>query len=225
MPARRMSVTPPAGPSPAPVAVPSTSNGMSQMQLLIGGQWTAARSGREDDVTSPFDGAVVGSVPVAGRADVDAALTAAVAGAWTWRSTRRRYQPAGDRVVATYDRASCFGTDPGALDRADQEVLRIVQIESAVAVSGADEFAAIDGVDVLFVGPRVRMARPAGCSSEMEHPQPNASPRAGRSSPSALTPPCSLRPSGPSSAGPAPPLPEPHTPHRKKNRHGWTPHR
>ena len=34
----------------------------------------------EEDVTSPFDGAVVGSVPLAGRADVDAALTAAVGG-------------------------------------------------------------------------------------------------------------------------------------------------
>ena len=36
------------------------------MELLIGGQWTAAQSGRQEDVTSPFDGAVVGSVPVAG---------------------------------------------------------------------------------------------------------------------------------------------------------------
>ena len=51
------------------------------MELLIGGQWTAAQSGREEEVTSPFDGAVVGSVPLAGTADVDAALTAAVAGA------------------------------------------------------------------------------------------------------------------------------------------------
>ena len=57
------------------------------MELLIGGQWTAAQSGREEEVTSPFDGAVVGSVPVAGAADVDAALTAAVAGAKVWRNT------------------------------------------------------------------------------------------------------------------------------------------
>ena len=57
------------------------------MELLLGGQWTAARSGREEDVTSPFDGAVVGSVPMAGVADVDAALAAAVAGAKVWRNT------------------------------------------------------------------------------------------------------------------------------------------
>ena len=66
---------------------PSTSNGMVSMELLIGGQWTAAQSGRLEEVTSPFDGAVAGSVPVAGTADVDAALDAAVAGARTWRST------------------------------------------------------------------------------------------------------------------------------------------
>ena len=57
------------------------------MQLLIGGQWTAAQSGREEQVTSPFDQAVVGTVPVAGAADVDAALTAAVTGATSWRNT------------------------------------------------------------------------------------------------------------------------------------------
>lgn len=57
------------------------------MQLLIGGQWTAAQSRRVEEVTSPFDGAVAGSVPVAGTADVDAALTAAVAGAKAWRNT------------------------------------------------------------------------------------------------------------------------------------------
>lgn len=57
------------------------------MQLLIGGQWTAAQSGRVEEVTSPFDGAVAGSVPVAGTADVDAALAAAEAGAKVWRGT------------------------------------------------------------------------------------------------------------------------------------------
>ena len=57
------------------------------MELLIGGQWTASQSGREEEITSPFDRAVAGSVPVAGLADVDAALTAAVAGAKVWRNT------------------------------------------------------------------------------------------------------------------------------------------
>ena len=65
-----------------------------------------------------------------------------------------RYPPAGDRGVATYNRACRFGLDPGALDRANAEVLGVVQVESATAVGDADQIAGLDGVDVLFVGPR-----------------------------------------------------------------------
>jgi 4-hydroxy-2-oxoheptanedioate aldolase len=65
-----------------------------------------------------------------------------------------RYPPHGDRGVATYNRACRFGLDVGALDRAAEEVLGIVQIESGRAVDEVDKIAAIDGVDVLFVGPR-----------------------------------------------------------------------
>ena len=56
--------------------------------------------------------------------------------------------------MATYNRACRFGLDPGALERANDEVLGIVQIESRRAVSNAEEIAAVDSVDVLFVGPR-----------------------------------------------------------------------
>ena len=68
--------------------------------------------------------------------------------------THLRYPPDGDRGVATYNRACRFGLDPAALDRADHETLCVVQIESAAAVAAADDIAALDGVDVLFVGPR-----------------------------------------------------------------------
>jgi 2-keto-3-deoxy-L-rhamnonate aldolase RhmA len=68
--------------------------------------------------------------------------------------THLRYPPAGDRGVATYNRACRFGLDPAALDRADAETLGVVQVESAAAVAAADDIAALDGVDVLFVGPR-----------------------------------------------------------------------
>ena len=57
------------------------------MKLLIGGQWAEGRAGRREDVTSPFDGSVVGSVALAGLDDVDAALTAATEGARVWRRT------------------------------------------------------------------------------------------------------------------------------------------
>jgi 2-dehydro-3-deoxyglucarate aldolase/4-hydroxy-2-oxoheptanedioate aldolase len=65
-----------------------------------------------------------------------------------------RYPPAGDRGVATYNRACRFALDPGALGRAGDEVLGVVQIESPSAVEQVEQIAAIDGVDVLFVGPQ-----------------------------------------------------------------------
>jgi 4-hydroxy-2-oxoheptanedioate aldolase len=65
-----------------------------------------------------------------------------------------RYPPDGDRGVATYNRACRFALDPGALARAGAEVLGVVQIESASAVEEVERIAAIDGVDVLFVGPQ-----------------------------------------------------------------------
>jgi 2-keto-3-deoxy-L-rhamnonate aldolase RhmA len=65
-----------------------------------------------------------------------------------------RYPPAGDRGVATYNRACRFGLDPGALDRADGEILGVVQVESVRALEQVEQIAALDGVDVLFVGPR-----------------------------------------------------------------------
>ena len=68
--------------------------------------------------------------------------------------THLRFPPRGDRGVATYNRACRFGLDTGALDRADEEILVIAQIESAASVKVVDEIAAVDGVDVLFIGPR-----------------------------------------------------------------------
>lgn len=65
-----------------------------------------------------------------------------------------RYPPAGVRGVATYNRACRFGLDPGALERADDEGLCVIQIESLGALAQVEQIAALDGVDVLFVGPR-----------------------------------------------------------------------
>jgi acyl-CoA reductase-like NAD-dependent aldehyde dehydrogenase len=61
---------------------------MAGAEMLIGGRWRpAAGPGRSEEVTSPYDGSVVGSVPVAGGEDVEAALQAAERGARTWRRT------------------------------------------------------------------------------------------------------------------------------------------
>ena len=67
---------------------------MARTEMLIGGRWRpAAGSGRREEVTSPFDGSVVGTVPLAGADDVEAALRTAAHGAQTWRHT-----PAHERM-------------------------------------------------------------------------------------------------------------------------------
>jgi 4-hydroxy-2-oxoheptanedioate aldolase len=66
-----------------------------------------------------------------------------------------RYPPVGTRGLALRTR----GADMGALSHADvarvvnERILGIIQIEARGTVTDADEIAAIDGVDVLFVGP------------------------------------------------------------------------
>jgi acyl-CoA reductase-like NAD-dependent aldehyde dehydrogenase len=66
---------------------------MAGAEMLIGGRWRPAGAGRSEEVTSPYDGSVVGAVPVAGAEDVEAALAAAEGGALTWRQT-----PAHERM-------------------------------------------------------------------------------------------------------------------------------
>lgn len=65
-----------------------------------------------------------------------------------------RYPPDGIRGVATRTRGAGLGTRSHAQIReVNDEVVGIVQIESPGGLADADEIAAIDGVDVLFVGP------------------------------------------------------------------------
>jgi len=69
--------------------------------------------------------------------------------------TYLRYPPIGARGVALRTR----GADMGALGHADvarvvnERLVGIVQIEAATMVADADEIAAMEEVDVLFVGP------------------------------------------------------------------------
>jgi acyl-CoA reductase-like NAD-dependent aldehyde dehydrogenase len=64
---------------------------MTRNYLLIGGEWQPAQArnggGEFEEVTSPYDGRVVGEVAVAGLADVELAISAAESGAATWRRT------------------------------------------------------------------------------------------------------------------------------------------
>jgi 4-hydroxy-2-oxoheptanedioate aldolase len=68
--------------------------------------------------------------------------------------TWMRFPPAGIRGVALLNRGGGYLDTAHAdlTDRNDQ-LTGVFQVESMLAVEAADELAAIDGVDVLFVGP------------------------------------------------------------------------
>jgi 4-hydroxy-2-oxoheptanedioate aldolase len=65
-----------------------------------------------------------------------------------------RYPPEGIRGVAKMNRATDFGPGFGEyFKKANSHLLTIVQIETKAAIGNLDEIAAVEGVDVLFVGP------------------------------------------------------------------------
>ncbi|MFM6968115.1 MAG: aldehyde dehydrogenase family protein, partial [Microbacteriaceae bacterium] len=86
---------------------------MTPSTLLIDGAWVEALSGEREDVTSPFDGHVVGSVALGRTADAIRAVDAAVAGFEKWRRT-----PAHERAAILVK----------AADLADERAEEIAQI-------------------------------------------------------------------------------------------------
>ncbi|MFN0162780.1 MAG: HpcH/HpaI aldolase family protein [Burkholderiales bacterium] len=65
-----------------------------------------------------------------------------------------RYPPAGDRGAGGSLRATDFDRDPGYYTRANDEILVGVQIESSRGVDAAAEITAVEGVDLVVIGPR-----------------------------------------------------------------------
>jgi 4-hydroxy-2-oxoheptanedioate aldolase len=63
------------------------------------------------------------------------------------------YAPGGFRGFSVGHRANAFGRIAGYHAKAREQQLLAVQIEDETGVANAFEIAAVDGVDVLFVGP------------------------------------------------------------------------
>lgn len=78
------------------------------------------------------------------------------------------YPPRGDRGVATYNRANQWGADLTALDGA-VHASAIVQIETRGAIDAVTDIAALDGVDLVFVGP-LDLSYALGCLRQYDHP-------------------------------------------------------
>lgn len=81
-----------------------------------------------------------------------------------------KYPPLGSRGVAGAIRASAFGRDwDQYFSEANDNSLVVVQIETPEAVAASAEIAAVDGVDVLFVGP-LDLSVNLGCPSDFSQP-------------------------------------------------------
>ncbi len=81
-----------------------------------------------------------------------------------------RYPPAGSRgYAAAAHRCTRWGTDADYLARWNDEVLIIGQLESATAAKNAAAIAAVDGIDVPFIGIN-DMAGSIGRLGQLDHP-------------------------------------------------------
>jgi 2-dehydro-3-deoxyglucarate aldolase/4-hydroxy-2-oxoheptanedioate aldolase len=79
---------------------------------------------------------------IAGRAEAEAAVRAT------------KYPPAGMRGIAGSHRAGGYGRHAAEYwKRANEEILVVIQVETATAVQDIESIARVPGVDVLFVGP------------------------------------------------------------------------
>lgn len=80
-----------------------------------------------------------------------------------------RYPPAGTRGYGP-DRASRYGFDDDYFDKADDQILYTVIIETVEAVDAIDEILSVDGVDSCIIGP-FDLSISLGVPRQFEHPR------------------------------------------------------
>jgi len=80
------------------------------------------------------------------------------------------YPPVGSRGIAKMIRATGFGKNfPDYYKNATDNILGIVQIETAEVLNHLDEIAGIAGIDVLFIGPS-DLSMALGVFGQFDHP-------------------------------------------------------
>ncbi|WP_423747532.1 aldolase/citrate lyase family protein (plasmid) [Haladaptatus sp. SPP-AMP-3] len=101
------------------------------------------RENDEAEIQRALDiGAVGVQVPqVETRADAEAAVEAA------------RFDPIGSRGLSQYVRAGGYVGSETYTDDQNDETLLVVQVEGERGVENIDEIVAVDGIDVVFLGP------------------------------------------------------------------------
>jgi len=86
--------------------------------------------------------------------------------------TWAKFHPRGRRGLNPLGHDGSFGTEPLAnfTARANRDNFVAIQIETAGAVAEVEDIAAIDGVDLLFVGPS-DLSQALGVTGELTHPR------------------------------------------------------
>lgn len=81
-----------------------------------------------------------------------------------------RYPPHGIRGVAKFNRGAGFGGDFDEYYKfAHERLVTVIQIETIEAINNVDAIAAVDGADVLFVGP-TDLSYNMGIPDQLESP-------------------------------------------------------
>ena len=81
-----------------------------------------------------------------------------------------RFPPRGIRGVSKFNRAAGFGQNfDDYYQHAHERLVTMAQIETPEALENLDEIAAVDGVDVLFVGP-LDLSTNLGIQGQFDHP-------------------------------------------------------
>lgn len=81
-----------------------------------------------------------------------------------------RYPPTGRRGVASSVRAGSYGREfNDYFAQVNDNMLLVVQIETCEALENVNQIAAVEGVDVLFIGP-LDLSVSLGIAGQMDHP-------------------------------------------------------
>ena len=80
-----------------------------------------------------------------------------------------RYPPRGIRGMGGTTRATRYGTIPDYVERAEEELCLLVQVETAATLPQIEAIAAVDGVDGLFIGPN-DLSATMGFPGQVTHP-------------------------------------------------------
>src|SRR4051812_44882771 len=111
-----------------------------ELQMLVAGQWIAAGARETLPVVNPATEAVLGALPVATAADLDAALAAGESAGRTWRDTPAAERAAVLRRAAEILRAN-VETDAVSLTLEQGKPLAQARVELASSADWFDWYA------------------------------------------------------------------------------------